>query len=276
MSEHPDRLRFFVSESTSEAQSREDYDLITVQQGRFASYIERESTIPGTGLSTFINHIALPDGFLIINLSFDTMFNSLLIGYDKDFLDVAKRKYPTFGRGVRVYEKMRKVPPKPGEIWVGIDYDPHDGAEISVVNASVPISRDIVSNSEAIYNELKTAYIREVSSSLVEAGFEILYETSVPIEPIKDVLALKRKEFASDIRDPQKICTTLISGLMKKYGWPFVEEETGRFLEEYQDEIIEKVGSSIYEILSETYSNRKTIFSMADKIKLLYSLTNRK
>jgi len=269
MSKHPDKLRFFLSESTEEARMREGYDVLSVQQGRFASYIERETPIPETNLSTFTNYIALPDGFLIIGISLDTMLNSLLVGSDRDFLPVAKRKYPTFGRGVSVYEGMQTALPKPGQIWIGMNNDPHDGAEISVVCSAMPVDRSIVSDSEALVNEIKQPVIREISSNVIETGFEVLAEMFTPIAPISDVLAFKRDEFLSDIRDPKKVCSAVIDGLMKKYGWQLVDKEVGRFLEEHRDQLINNIGVAAYNILVKAQENRENIMTVADAIKIL-------
>lgn len=269
MNEHPNKLRFFLSESTEEARMREGYDMLSVQQGRFASYIERETPIPETSLSTFTNYIALPDGFLIISISLDTMLNSLLVGYDREFLPVAKRKYPTFARGVSVYEGMQNALPESGQIWIGMNNDPYDGAEISVVCAAMPIDRSIVSDSEALVHEIKQPAIRECSSNVIETGFEVLAEMSAPIKPIADVLAFKRDEFLSDIRDPKKVCTAVIDGLMKKYGWSVVDKEAGRFLEEYRDQLVSNLGLATYEIIVKVQENREEIMTVADSIKML-------
>jgi hypothetical protein len=267
--EHPDSFRFFVSESTPEALMNNGSDLLIVQSGRFASYIEREVPLPGTGLSVFLNYCGLPEGYVLVGVSFGTLLNSLIIGQDKDFLPVAKHKYPVFAKCFAVFESMKFSKPEMGQIWFGIDRDPNNGAEISVVSTAVPVSRSIVKDAEALMLRIRQDDIRALSQAVMDVAFQILDEISNPIDPISDVLSFKRNEFLTDVQDPRKVCSALLDALMKQYGWPLVDEEMARMLVEHKGEIVNRFGTYIYGMLVELQSNRKSITKVAKGLKQL-------
>jgi len=224
MSNHPDKFRSFISESTQEALGHVGSDLLTVQRGRFAGYIEREIPIPQSGFSLFVNYSALPEGYLMIGVSLDTAFNGLIIGQDSDFLPVAMRKYPKFAKYLQASQKLRSGAPGDGFLWMGIDRDPHDGAEITVVSSVVSVPVSIVDDAEALFARIRKEDVRAITRRIIDTAFEILEETSDPINPLNDTLALKWEEFQRDIRDPKKIAKFLLKQGVKHCGLPLVKD----------------------------------------------------
>lgn len=217
MSRHPDKLKFFISASTEESLKNHGFDVITVQQGRFASYVEREIQIQSTNLSIFINYTAIPEGFLLIEVSLDTMFNSLIVGHNREFLPIARHKYKYFNENLTTFEQLRNSPPKPGDTWLGIDHDPNDGAEITIICAAHPIDRKITSDAEAIIKAIKGDAIRNASQHIIDVGLNILLETADPINPITDTLKFKKQEFLSDIRNPRKLVKVVTNSVLSSY-----------------------------------------------------------
>ena len=225
MSNHPDKFRSFISESTPEALGHVGSDLLTVQRGRFAGYIEREIHIPQSGVSLFVNYSALPEGYLLIGVSLDTAYNGLIIGQDSDFLPVAMRKYPKFAKYLQASQKLRKGSPGDGFLWMGIDRDPHDGAEITVVSSVISVPKSMVSDPHALFARIRKEDVRAITRRVIETAFEILEETSDPINPLNDTLALKWEEFQRDVRDPKKVAKFLLKQGVKHYCLPFVQDE---------------------------------------------------
>jgi len=269
INDHPDRFRFFISESTPEALRNNGSDLLSVHNGKFASYIEREVPLVGTGLSVFLNYCGIPDGYVLIGVSFDTLFNSLIIGQDKDFLPVAKHKYPGFAKCLGVFESMKFSQPEKGQIWLGIDQDPNNGAEITVVSMAVPVSKGIVKDAEALVSRICQDDIRSLSQAIMDMAFQILEEISNPIDPISDTFSFKRDELLTDIRDPRKLCNAILEALIKEYGWPLFDEETARMLVEHKGELVDRFGIFIYNMLVEVQRNRKPIMTAAKNLRSL-------
>lgn len=270
-----EKLVFFLSESTEEALKNPNYDLINLQTGRFASYFTREIPMQGYNLSVYLNYTALPEGFLICAICFDTFFNSLLIGSDKDFLPVARRKYPTFNKGLSVFEKMKYSQPKNGEIWLGIDRDPNDGAEITIAAAIYPINANITKNADKLYDEIISNPVKDISTSLMDFGFEILNETSDPIDPIKDTLRHKKLEFFEDIQDPRKVTKAIAEVLWKQYGGDILHYTTNELFNHYSKEINNLLGDKLYTVLYNHLFNKKEM-GAGKAIELIFTIIKNK
>lgn len=274
MTTHPNSFRSFLSTSTDEVltSTPDNCDLLSIQYGRFASYAERETPIPSTGISIFTNYCFLPEGYILIGVSLDTMFNSLIVGRDKDFLPIAMKKYPTFAKVFQAFKDMRFSPPNPGQVWLGIDKDPHDGAEITTICAMKPVGRSRLNDAEFLLSRITEEDIREIASRVIDVGFDVLIETSTPIKPIGDTLNYKWNELKQDIRDPNKVFDATLKALMKKYGWDIFDNEAGKFLIEHQNVLVEEVGPNAYKMLLILQQNREKIMNNVEIVKYLNSL----
>jgi len=277
MTNHPDHFMPFISKSTDEilTSTKDSCDLLSIQYGRFASYVERETPIPSTGFSIFTNYCFIPEGYVLIGVSLDTMFNSLILGRDKDFLPVAMNKYPTFAKSFQVFQNMRRSPPNIGQVWLGIDKDPHDGAEITTICAMKPVDRSKVRDAEFLLRRIKEEDLREIASRVIEVGFDVLIETKTPINPIKDTLDYKWIEFKQDIRDPKKVFDTALKVLIKKYGWDIFDNESGKFLIEHKDLLIGEIGQNAFNMILIVQQNREKIMNNVELVEYINSLRSK-
>lgn len=252
------KLKFFMSSSSAEAKKNPGFDPIILQHGRFASYFEREIVIPGLDISIYINHTAIPEGFLLIGISLETMFNDLLLGRDKEFLPVARHKYKSFDIAFSRFEDLQRSHPKPGIPWLGIDKDPNDGAEITIICAMQPIDPAITSNPEALLLEIKSPTIRTTSEVVINLGIDILQETSDPIDPIRDTLKFKQYELIEEIKDPKKVIRAISVELSKKWGGELLQMAEVDIFDKYADKIHEKLGDTIFNYIDNHIHGRTT------------------
>jgi len=241
-----EKLKYIISPSSATASREPDKDPIRLCRGRFASYFERETPLPGIGHSIYTNYTAIPEGFLLIGVSLDTRFNSLLLGHDSEFLPIARHKYAHFHKALCRFEELQFSQPTPGVPWLGIDRDPCDGAEISIICAMQPISKSIIRNPDALCNEITNQILRKTTTDVIELGLDILAETSDPINPVKDTFKFKIHEFTEDIKDPKKVMAAITNALAKKFGGELLKMAESVVFDRYSDQILSIFGTTIH------------------------------